>query len=262
MGLNSFTTDIACGQFQGARKSQQDAVGAFSDPITNVSIIGLSDGIGGAGFGHLASRLILRTALESLKAQVGEIAAAPDHSPEILRKAAFAANRKLARYVADNPDKKGMGGTLVLCAIVAKKIYWLSVGDSLIYRFGKGGLTRLSADHSLATGIDNLASLGQIDPRIAKKMASRNTLTSALLGEELKKIDCPAQGAVLSKGDIIVVASDGIQTLAESEISDFILNSKTQGVAGQVSSLIQEVESMDAFGQDNLAICIAAIEAH
>jgi protein phosphatase len=256
MGLNSLMHDVACGQFQGARKSQQDSVGAFTDPVTHVSIIGLSDGIGGAGYGHLASRLILNTAMDSLKAQISDIADAPDQSPAFLRKAAFAANRKLAHYVADNPDKKGMGGTLVLAVIAQKKVYWLSVGDSLAYRFGKAGLTRLSADHSLATGIDNLASLGQIDPRIAKKMASRNTLTSALLGEELKKIDCPEKGAVLSKGDIVLVASDGIQTLSDEEISEFMVQSKQLDAAQHVHGLIQEVEAKDAIGQDNLAICV------
>jgi serine/threonine protein phosphatase PrpC len=248
--------DIACGQFQGERKSQQDAVGAFTDPTGQVSIIVLSDGIGGAGYGHLASRLIQRSAIAYFKNQMSELVGNPQACPEILRKSAFAANRELARFVADNPDKKGMGGTLVLAAIVGTRVYWLSVGDSLVYRFGKAGLTRLSADHSLATGIDNLASLGQIDPRIAKKMASRNTLTSALLGEPLNKIDCPEDGQTFSKGDVILVASDGIQTLSDAEISEFLVGAKSARAASKVNGLIQTVERKGAIGQDNLAICV------
>lgn len=249
--------DIACGQFQGDRKSQQDSVGAFTDHASQVSIIALSDGIGGAGYGHLASRLIQRTAIANFKSHMAELIGNPQVCPEILRKSAFAANRELARFVTDNPDKKGMGGTLVLVAIVGPRVYWLSVGDSLVYRFGKTGLTRLSADHSLATGIDNLASLGQIDPRIAKKMASRNTLTSALLGEPLKKIDCPEDGKTFSKGDVLLVASDGIQTISDADISEFLAKTKSLCAASKVNGLIQNVERQDAVGQDNLAICVA-----
>ena len=251
--------DLASGLYQGERKSQQDAIETHFSPDTGISFLILSDGMGGGGFGNLASRMIVRTSFSTLKSHLPAMVANPQDTPAILQKTALAANRSLANFISDQPDKDGMGGTLILMAMVARRVYWLSVGDSLAYRFNKSGLTRLNADHSLASGIDKLASLGQIDPRIAKKMASRNTLTSALMGRELKVIDCPKSGMPVSKGDRFILASDGIQTLNDAVISDVFAQTRKQTAAHCVARFINEVELVGALGQDNVAVgCVTA----
>lgn len=249
---------IACGRYQGERKFQQDSVDSFTDQATGVSFLALSDGIGGADYGHLASRLIVRTAMQSLKSNCALIFNDPLKTPEFLRKAAFASNRKMAQFVAGYPDKNGIGGTLVLAVLVGNSAYFLSIGDSLAYRMNKTGLQRLNADHSLASGIDNLARLGQIDPRVAKKMASRNTLTAAILGQELSKIDCPDTGVNVKAGDTVIIASDGLQTLSEEELSKSLQDMSGLNAGGVVNTLINRVEAKAALGQDNLSICVAS----
>ena len=258
MRVNRKMPDIACGLYQGERKNQQDAVESMTDVATGVSFIALSDGMGGAGFGNLASRLILRTAMSNLTRRSAEIAAKPAKAPEYLRNAAFAANRKLASFILDNPDKAGMGGTLVLIVLVGSRLFWLSIGDSLLYRFQKGELKKLNADHSLASGLDNLARIGQLDPRIAKSMAARSTLTSALMGQELKQIDCPKDGLAVNTRDLFVIASDGLDTLQQQDLSALLSNSSGQNAAQRVVGVIKAVEAVNASGQDNLAVSIAS----
>lgn len=253
------TIDTASGLYQGQRKNQQDAVVSLKDVETGVSLMALSDGMGGAGYGNIASRVILRSAFETIRDRFDKIAGEPGQVPELLREAAYKANRKLADIIKRNPEMSGMGGTLMLTVLVNKTLYWLSIGDSLMYRMSKGSLERLNADHSLASGLDNLASLGQIDPRIAKTMAARSTLTSALQGEELGQIDCPKTGMPISKGDTILIASDGIQSVSEKTISALLMGSKTSSAAELAAQTIRTVEDAQVSGQDNLAVCITRL---
>jgi len=251
MLLTAPTSDIASGLFQGQRKTQQDTVVSHTDVAAGVSIMALSDGMGGAAHGNIASRIIVQTAFDSVQKHISEISKTPKLTPDFLRTAASAANRKLASYIDKNADMAGMGGTLIVVVVVNARVFWVSIGDSLLFRMTKGNLNRLNADHSLAKGLDNLASLGQIDPRIAKSMASRSTLTSALQGEELKQIDCPDAGLPILKGDLIILASDGIQSISDQSIA-VVLNQSDASAAKHVSRTIAAIEEADIPGQDNL----------
>lgn len=251
--------DAACGLYQGQRKSQQDAVKTITDATTGITILALSDGMGGAGYGNLASRMILQTAIANLSNHYGNMAQNPASTPDYLMNAATAANRRLADFIQANPDKAGLGGTLVLLVLIEAKVYWLSIGDSLAYRLNSGKLERINEDHSLATGLDNLAKLGKLDPKIAKNMAARNSLTSALMGEKLKKVDCPKEGLSIRANDTFLIATDGIQTIEEDELQRFWGTRKFPSAAHCVAETLSKVEELNASGQDNLGVCAAVI---
>lgn len=251
--------DLASGVLQGDRKLQQDSVGTYLHEPSGLALLSLSDGVGGAGFGHLASRLIQRSALARLKARLSEMVTGHETVPDILHDAALTANRALARVIADQPDKAGMGGTLLLAVLAPNRVYHLSIGDSLIWRLHAGELVRLNADHSLASGLDSLAKMGKIDAAAANAMAARSTLTSALVGQRLSKVDVPVDGVAMERGDCLLLASDGIETLGVETIRQVLMTAHGIGAARTVAALISNIEELDARGQDNVSATVVVL---
>ena len=248
--------ETASGLFLGDRTFQQDAVRTFSGRDTGTYVLCLSDGIGGVGHGHLASRLIVRTASENLQAHLSDIELGKD-IPGILHRAALAANGAVARVVTAQPDKKGMGGTLLLAVIRQRKLYYLSIGDSLIYRLRKGTLERLNQLHSLAASADHLLAAGRMTSPAMQSAAASSTLTSALTGQDLQKIDLPKEGMNWITDDILLLASDGIETLPEEDVMRAASVAPAKGAAAAVSALISKVETLGVVGQDNVSAIIA-----
>jgi serine/threonine protein phosphatase PrpC len=250
--------EIASGLFLGDRTFQQDAIETWQHPPSGKWLLALSDGIGGAGNGHLASRLIVRSAMANLKAHVGDIATGAAIS-EILLGAAQAANRSISSAVARHPDKAGMGGTLLLACLSRNMLHYLSIGDSLIFRLRGGKISTLNALHSLAGGVDALAATGRFDASTARSAAMRSTLTSALTGQTLTKIDAPAKGIALSTGDALMMASDGIETLPETALVEALSDGRQKGAAQVAADVIDCVKAAAVPHQDNVSLIIATM---
>lgn len=249
--------ETASGLLLGERALQQDAVQTFNDAQTGTCILCLSDGIGGAGNGHLASRLIVRTASEHMRTH---LFALPDGGtlPGLLRDAAQAANIAIRTAVQAHPDKTGMGGTLLLAAIRQGTLHYLSIGDSLIYRIRKGRLTRVNQVHSLASSADHLVAAGRL-AQSALRGAASSTLTSALTGQVLQKIDVPARGLACARKDVLLLASDGIETLSGDDIARTVAAAPQNGAAAATAALISRIEDLAAKGQDNVSAILAVI---
>lgn len=251
--------DTASARLLGDRMLQQDSVESFHYDPANLTLLALSDGIGGAGNGQIASRLIVRSAMANLKAHLAEIATGADALSDLLHGAAMAANRTLASTVARQPELAGMGGTLILAVLSPGMVHHLSIGDSLVYRLRGTDLSRLNAVHSLGDGLDNLAAMGRIDARAAQVMAARSTLTSALTGARLGKIDVPVAGVETAPGDVLLLASDGIETLSTDQIAAALADAPQTGAAVAAAGLIRTVEDMAKPGQDNLGLAVTVL---
>jgi serine/threonine protein phosphatase PrpC len=115
-----------------------------------------------------------------------------------------------------------MGGTVVATSLVDGGLQWVSVGDSLLYLLRDGMLKRLNDDHSMGPQIDLMARNGMIDAEAARTHPQRNCLTSALTGKDIPELDCKGQRLELEDGDIIVLASDGLQSVAEEDIASIL----------------------------------------
>ena len=60
------------------------------------------------------------------------------------------ANETLGHHVAENPAARGMGSTMVSVVVVGQNMYWNSVGDSPLYHYRSGKMSKLNEDHSMA----------------------------------------------------------------------------------------------------------------
>ena len=81
----------------------------------------IADGMGGHAAGDIAASLALKAFKEAVTGN-GSVA-----SDEFLQ-GIDVANRAVARHVKANPDRVGMGCTLLAAEISADRINWISVG--------------------------------------------------------------------------------------------------------------------------------------
>jgi serine/threonine protein phosphatase PrpC len=122
-------------------------------------------------------------------------------------------------------------------------------------------LRQLNQDHSMAPEIDLMARRGEIDRDAAQRHPERNVLTSALFGDQIARIDCPAAPVRLIPGDTLIVASDGVQVLAPDEIAA-LLRAYPMCRSDQLAArLMDAVAARDDPDQDNTALSVIRLRA-
>jgi PPM family protein phosphatase len=253
--------EIATAQSLGRRDCQEDALVAHFPQGGDFGFAVLADGMGGHAAGDIASKIVVTEVFSELLFQTGELLSSPGKMAGILREAAHSADACLAAYVASNPDTKGMGATLVAPAILGQSLWWVSIGDSPLFLFRNGILSQLNEDHSLAPQIDFMAATGLLDPASARDHPDRNVLTSVLFGQSVAKVDCIDTPVALQIGDMVVVASDGLQFLDNDQISA-VLTSHSDLPCDEIAhSLLASIARQDHPDQDNVSFCIIRVRS-
>ena len=238
---------VAGDRIAGSRSRQEDDFGmtGFSgrDPGGCDLLLVLADGMGGHRGGAEASRLAVSAGVETFRRTAGGVAAR-------LRAALDAANAAVGRRAAETRYAH-MGCTLVACAVTrGGAAHWISVGDSPLWRLrdgGHGGMDRLNADHSMRPVLEGLVRTGRLAADEVDE-GSSHQLRSALTGEELTLVDEGADPVRLELGDLLVLASDGLETLPDEEICR---SGGNPTAAAVVSDLLAAVEAAGATAQDN-----------
>ncbi len=241
--------NFAAGEILGDRKGQEDfhAYLLLNEGQELLAI--LADGMGGHEAGEVASRL----AVESF-ARCFERHSAGSVSAK-LGAALEAADNALAQHVKANPSVRGMGCTLVAAHFSSNEVHWISVGDSPLYILRKGRLSQINEDHSMAPEIEKSLKAGKITASEAQNHPHRNALRSALMGEGTPKlIDSPGRPMKLKGGDVIIVASDGLQTLTDPEIGKVIQSDAIKLASQGVQRLLRAVEKKQKRNQDNATV--------
>ncbi|GFE64453.1 PP2C family protein-serine/threonine phosphatase [Litoreibacter roseus] len=251
--------DVALGISQGTRDYQEDAVTADFPMGTNSGFAVLADGMGGHAAGDVASKIILTEVFSELKFQCANIDNFEAHAEEILRHAADAANACVRDHVEDHPDTRGMGATLVAPVLVENRLHWISIGDSPLYMLRGGKLKQLNEDHSMAPQIDFMVKSGLMEPEVGANHPDRNCLTSVLIGDRIPKVDCPAKPTTLKAGDMVVVASDGLQYLSEKQIERLLHRNRKKRSAEIADILLAAIERLGDPDQDNISICVIRV---
>ena len=254
-----FEFDTATALDKGRRAYQEDAVIADFFAGSDLGLVVLSDGMGGHAAGDVASNIVVAEVHATLTRKEHSLTAGQAPVARDLQAAAMAANAKLRAHVMTHPETRGMGATLVATAIVNGALYWISIGDSALLLFRDGELTQLNEDHSMAPQIDFMADAGLLTPQQAENHPDRNTLTSALCGDDISKIDCPEQPMPLRQNDILLVASDGLQFLATRDLHDTVRNLHEAPSASIARHLMAQVTAVDDPNLDNISLSVIKV---
>lgn len=247
---------------QGARNYQEDSALVQAGPRATAGagsrelMAVLADGMGGHAGGALASSTACEIFLRAYESSSGDVSARLDEALQL-------ANMAIAQCVEENPMLNGMGCTLVGTAFGPAGIEWVSVGDSPLFRVREGAIELLNEDHSLAPELDKMAAEGKISWSQAKADPRRHFLRSALTGIEIDMVDRSHRAdrarRRLHKGDMIILASDGIQTLDEEEIVRVVTDNVAAGAEKVADALLAAVEAVGDAYQDNTTVVVVSV---
>jgi serine/threonine protein phosphatase PrpC len=248
--------DVASAMSQGRRDYQEDALATDFPSDTTIGFAVLADGMGGHVAGDVASRIAVTQMFDDLKLRLAAPTDFTADVPGALMAAVGSANLVLGAHSAAHPDASGMGATVVGLVFVGDAFYWISVGDSPLYLYRDGKLSQLNEDHSLAPQIDFLVREGMMDPEVGRHHPDRHCLTSVLIGGEIERIDCVAAPFQLKAGDLVIVASDGLQTLDDGQIEALLARSRGRTSSEIAETLLAAVERCADPEQDNVSLSV------
>jgi PPM family protein phosphatase len=217
-------------------------------PLENNSILMVvSDGMGGARAGEIASRLTVEVIMQELPRLPLVL------SPYSRLEAAIEA-ANFAIWVEQQQDSRlaGMGATVTAILIERDCAYVAEVGDSRAYLIRGSRIKQLTSDQTV---LQALLDSGAITPEAAAKSIHRNILLQAMGQQEYLQIACSSLR--IRPNDVFLLCSDGLSAkVDDQEIYRTIRQSDSLETASQ--SLIALAK--DRGGEDNITSILARFE--
>jgi protein phosphatase len=217
----------------------------------------VSDGMGGALAGDVASRMAVETVRDMLigvdEGEPGEDACGPDRPlADCLRNATDYANFAIHRKSQEDPRCNGMGATLTGAAVNRDGLAFVQVGDSRGYVIRGQQIHLATKDQSL---VQQLVDVGQISEQEAETHMFRNVILQALGAQpEL----APVSGLVrLFRDDLVLLCSDGLSGKLRSEDMLNIIAESEGDLALACKALVDEANARG--GEDNITVVLARV---
>lgn len=234
----------------GQRDYQQDGVASMLWP-NGFALAVLSDGMGGAVHGDIASQEIIQGFTDSFCRSEEE-----DLSVR-LQDSAFACNQHLADIIEAQPECHGMGGTLIGAAFTGEHLHWVSVGDSPLWLIRDQQVQRINADHSRKAELHQLVAAGMMEAEEVAVHPQRNQLTSAIMGFAIEQME--VSQISLQANDWLLLASDGVETLTAEQLLQ--LAAEQQQPQQFAEQCIAAVEQQQRPYQDNATVLVLRLTA-
>ena len=191
-------------------------------------LFAVADGLGGHAAGEVASAAVI----ESLSSHDAEVA--PDILLETFGLAIAEANREIARRVAVDPSRKGMGTTLTAMLWSGDYAALAHIGDSRAFRLREGRLHQITEDHTIGNLVSDADFLA---PVLSRHLDGRPDRSPDLSLRELQV------------GDRYLLCSDGLSPVVSSgAIQGALVSAPTPPEAvRQLSALVEETGGPDNF---------------
>ncbi len=199
--MNRFIWAVATHQGR-VRSSNEDSVYPTTAGSSEQNVIMMvADGMGGAVAGEVASRLAVRSAIES----DGDVS-------DRVR----AGNEAILDEVRVNPSLAGMGTTITMVELHPDgQADYAHVGDSRAYLYRHGSLRQLTVDHTV---VSEYVRSGKLSPAEAATHPQRSMLTRAL--GLIPDIEIERGTFAIESGDRLLLCSDGVNAmLGDGEIA-------------------------------------------
>lgn len=224
----------------------------FADDNTGLYVV--ADGMGGHNAGEEASTIAVRYIPLFMRQD--------SFSPTLLTRLENAISHahaviQMVSFSFNDTQKQGMGTTVVAMQIENEFAHLAHVGDSRIYLWRAGNLTRLTKDHSL---VQQQIDQGKLTPEEARRSPHRNYITRNLGALSVDDPGVESLTIVIQSGDRLILCSDGLtEELTDDEIAA-ILKTQTHPHAAALR-LVQEAmnEDNEHYGSDNITAIVVDI---
>lgn len=253
----------AAGSTHPGKRRQKNEDSYCARPDLGLFVV--ADGMGGHAAGEVASRV----AVETIEQFINDTGDADENfawpfglEPQLdidgnrLKTAVRVANRRIATRMAGERDLQGMATTVVAVLVGRRGVLVAHVGDSRVYHWRDGRMTRLTRDHSW---VEEQVEAGALTPTEARDHPWRNLVTRALSGGGELDIDLTSLDA--QTGDRLLLCSDGLFSVVPDEAIEATLN------RGRPSDDLQSTcrELVDAAnrggGPDNVTVLVLQFDA-
>ncbi len=226
----------------GGREPNEDAFGFWSGG--GGCFCAISDGAGGHGGGDVASKLAVRSILETFQN-------APICTGPAVSAALNVAHHAIVAEQGASAQNSAMRATAVVLAIdtVQHMAVWGHVGDTRLYCFRDGMVIAQSKDHSV---VQRLVDAGYLTPAATRESTQRSRLYAALGHDEAFEMTIVPEPLSIRNGDAFLLCTDGFwEYVEENAMAVALADSGT--AADWLRRMEQQVIDLGGSGQDNFS---------
>lgn len=225
------------------RETNQDYMYTSEIPVGNLpNLFLVADGMGGHAAGDYASRFTVEKVVDYARQS------AKREPVAILRAAVKEANELLLAQASTDPQKEGMGTTLVAAIVDNDRLYVANVGDSRLYVLNQEKIVQITRDHSL---VEEMVRLGEMDKEEAKDHPDKHIITRAI--GVFADVHVDFFETAIKPGDIILMCSDGLTNMVDDESIRQIVRGQ-RDIAERTEKLIETANRNG--GRDNITVVI------
>jgi serine/threonine protein phosphatase PrpC len=180
----------------------------------------VADGMGGHAAGEVASKIAVESIHDFIKTTGNdrditwpyEFDETLSMAGNRLKSAIQTAHARVLEVTSQKKEFQGMATTVVSILVENGKAQVAHVGDSRAYLVREGKLIQLTSDHSW---VNEQLRTGAISSQQARNHPYRNIVTRALGGPN--PVDVDVMEEEMKDGDIILLCSDGLNTMISDE---------------------------------------------
>ncbi|AJD32282.1 MULTISPECIES: Stp1/IreP family PP2C-type Ser/Thr phosphatase [Clostridium] len=225
------------------REINEDFVDYYEGDRFKIYIV--ADGMGGHNAGEVASKLAVEETIDYVKYYEDL-----KDMKTLLIDAIEYANTKIYNYAKEKEKFKGMGTTITCCILDNNgNMIVANVGDSSCYILAKGGVKKITKDHSY---VQQLLDEGTITKEEANTHPNKNVITRAL-GTNLS-VQVDTFNIKLNEVCKVLLCTDGLTNYAnEQEMCDILLRNEKNNE--ETCKQLVELSKLKG-GKDNISVIL------
>jgi len=229
-------------------KFYRNAFGYFETEVSKFPVmLAVADGVGGEKYGEIASEYVLKALSKNVPKSSEEVVKA-------LRECKVNFEGFVKRNFAD--INRSINSSTTLAGIVfldVSKAVVFNVGDSRVYRYREGYVSRITKDHSY---VEMLVDEGKINPDDVRIHPKRNIITSHISAENGEDFQVFVKEVKLFENDVFLICSDGFwEEILEEEMEEVLR--KSVDWKDLSSEMVSIVKSRG--GKDNISLIVLGI---
>ena len=225
------------------------------DVDQNGIVLAVSDGMGGALAGEVASKMAVESVCEKLlTADDDDATLTPDDYENqlisSLYNATLYANYLIHQQGRSDPQFQGMGATFTAIGATPKSVDIIQVGDSRAYLIRSGKIYQITKDQSL---VQQLIDAQQISPEEAETHTLKNVILQALGAQnEIYPVSARIEP---HQNDVFVLCSDGLSNKVDAANMQRIVLENIEQLEMACAGLVKLANENG--GEDNITVIIA-----
>ncbi len=227
------------------------------DVDDNGIVLAVSDGMGGALAGEVASKMAVESVCEKILNEDTDETLTPEAVEHYLisklYNATLYANYLIHQQGRTDAQFQGMGATFTGMGVTPNAVDIIQVGDSRAYLVRNGKIYQVTKDQSL---VQQLIDAQQISPEEAETHTLKNVILQAL-GAQNEIYPVSARLAP-NRDDVVLLCSDGLSNKVSAASMQRIVTSRIL-MSSQMHAAELVTEANENGGEDNITVVIAKI---